>query len=51
MKINAKVYWNKKNKQAMVYIPKKNLEVVPEKVNITIPKTCFKKKMGRKLWI
>lgn len=43
MRINAKVFVNKRNGQPAVYLPKKALSRIPSQVNVSIPKKFMNK--------
>lgn len=36
--INCKVYWNKKNGQGRIHLPKKAFSIKPESIQLSIPK-------------
>lgn len=43
MKLNLKVFMNKANGQTAIHLPKKIFKVVPEQIQIQVPKNLIKK--------
>jgi len=46
--IKAKVYWNRKNGQGRVHLPKREFEICPREVEIKVPRLFMKKKFFKR---